>query len=272
MRRGGREPAEQRSPHGELLAMLAAKLPTTGKRTRYLHTIGEVVAKWCGGDSEGRLVQAQVLDALRAAAPTVHSRRQLLEQLLRSFEKARRHGAQWRVTGPEAFPGHQHQEEQPASARPPAREFIDRRTGEIRHRPYRKLQLKHLTWRPHCPGKSAGGLAAHCHRSPRQIGRYRRTLRAVKLMQSEQPDAKARDAVLPKKRPRHSDGKWAYGQHWLGFKPPAVMRRRWETPSKARTQARAAAPSRPRGPWSAAHPPRVGELLDLRDLAELDST
>jgi hypothetical protein len=240
--------------------------------------LGKVVSDWCGYDAYGLAVAAFVMDVLRRAAPTLHSRRQLLEHVLRSFEWARPHGEQWRVINAAGFVGHHKAE------RPKLVEVLDECTGELR-----KVESRTETaWR-NCPKGDAAGLAEHSDRSPRQLQRYRRTLRAGGLWGSQRPRWDAPDAVLPARPSGRPGGTWAYSHHWLGFDPPPAMVERWKAWEARRLKREERSPSMRRYKkkraglhaqkliaraaekrWTVDDAPRADDLQALQQALELD--
>lgn len=241
---------DSRSAFGQELARLYAGAP-----------LNELITAICGNCSAGRATQAWMFQALMEV-PTLHSRRQLVEHWLRTFNGAVRHGSQWRVINKDGWIGHQHQ------LRERYREAVCPLTGDV-------TVTVSMEWQ-HMPAESAGGLAAEQDRSPRQLTRYRAELRRLGFMRSKQPPRTAKDAVMPK-RPRHSNGKWAYGQHWLGFVPPPEMVRRWQSFERKKGQqspftsirrkmaAGACDHELRERRFSAENPPRVGEIEALID-------
>lgn len=219
--------------------------------------IGAVLASFLGSCSAGRAAQGLWLLFL-STLPTLQLRRRVLEHFLRTFNGARLHGSQWRVVDAGGFVGRQHRR----VPREPI-ERVDPCTGEYScERP--KGYPKAPDWR-HMPTDSAGGLAALSHRSPRQLNRYRRALRAGEMMASEQPPYDAPDAV----RPRRANGTWAYAQHWLRVPPTPEMLARWRgRPAETRRRV----PVLAQRPFSAAQPPRAHELQDAAELVEIDFT
>lgn len=205
-----------------------------------------VLISFLGADSAGRAETARWLQAL-AELPTLHSRRAVLAHFLRTFEHAQLHGSQWRAVDHRAFVGRAHELERELS------EHFDMATGEVSH-------VERIR-RRHCPAKRAGGLAARSGRSPRQLHRYRAHLRAAELMCSKQPPVDASDAV----RPRASDGRWAYAQHWLARPPTPEMLSRWRAHKRRKPVRRTQLPT---GPFTAAVPPRVDALRALAAHAE----
>lgn len=208
-----------------------------------------VVGSFCGHDSAGRAAQAAWLQFL-SRLPTLHSRRAVLEHFLRTFNGAKKHGAQWRVVDASGFVGRRHVQ------RP--RSVVDPESGEV-------LDAGELE-RVHCPSGEAGGLAALQGRSPRQLDRYRHWLRLVGILGSAQPRADAPDAV----RPRSGDGRWAYAQHWLRMPPTPEMLRRWGARGGFGAETYADKGRGPRGPFSAAQPPRADDLRELAAHADAD--
>ncbi len=204
--------------------------------------IGAVVESLCGNCSAGRAAQALMLQRLADAAPTLPARRRLLEHWLRTFEHAQRHGSQWRAIGPGTFVGHQHGPLE-------VTERFDPETGEVFHRRKRR----------YTPAARAGGLAARSGRSPRQLHRYRGSLRTALLMCSKQPPHDARDAQ------RSAGGQWAYAQHWLPFAPPPALLARWAG-SKRKPKVRRTRPAA--RAYTAAQPPRADDLRMLAAYAE----
>lgn len=217
--------------------------------------IGAVLASFLGSCSAGRAAQGLWLLFL-STLPTLGLRRRVLEHFLRTFNGARLHGTQWRVVDAAGFVGRQHSK----VPREPL-ERVDPETGEYsfeRAKGYPSDPLHR-----YCPGESAGGIAAESHRSPRQLNRYRRELRAGKMMASEQPPYDAPDAV----RPRRANGTWAYAQHWLRVPPTPEMLARWRgRPAETRRRV----PVLAQRPFSAAQPPRAHELQDAAELVEID--
>lgn len=205
----------------------------------------QVLQSFLGTDSQGKAATATWLQRL-AQLPTLASRRRVVEHFLRTFEHAQLHGSQWRVIGAGAFVGHQHE---PAALI----ERFDQDTGEV------TFKLKR---RP-CPSASAGGLSARSGRSPRQLHRYRASLRDAGLMKSRQPPSDATDARLPK--PRGANGQWAYAQHWLPEPPTAEMLSRWRGKKRKATPRRVNVPQRL---FTAAQPPRLDDLNALGEHAE----
>lgn len=217
--------------------------------------LSEVIASFCGACSAGRAATALWLQFLMMI-PTLHSRRKVLEHFLRTFNGARLHGAQWRVVDAAGFVGAQHERV------PLELERIDPTTGEYtceRPKGYRSDPEHRHKRAPR--GFGAGGLADLSKRSPRQLNRYRATLRAGRIIASRQPPYDATDAV----RPRRSDGTWAYAQHWLVLPPTPEMLARWRGRTAPPVHDYRALSARP---WSAAQAPRVGDLAELAQLAE----
>ena len=195
-----------------MLAALADGAPLS-------HVIGMLV----GEDSAGRAAHGMILQIL-SDLPTLHSRRKVLEHFLRTFEWCHQHGSQWRVTGAEAFVG------QVRQTLTELIEKFDPDRGEVTH--------EEVTSEKYLPSESAGGLAAHSDRSPRQLHRYREFMRKGGLMRSQQPPSEASDA----EKPRSPDGRWAYAQHWLAFRPTPAMVARWKHWAPMRRKA----PQRPK--------------------------
>lgn len=221
--------------------------------------IGAVLASFLGNCSAGRAMQAVWL-AFLAQLPTLGRRRRVLEHFLRTFDAAELHGSQWRVIGAGGYVGRQHEDIGAEQV-----ERVDALTGEYTFEVPKGYPCD--PGKRHCParrGGSAGGLAAHSHRSPKQLNRYRQTLRAGKIMASEQPPHDAPDAV----RPRRPDGTWAYAQHWLALPPTPEMLARWRgrTAPPLRDYRRVAG-----RPYTPAQPPRAGELRELGELAQREA-
>lgn len=219
--------------------------------------IAAVLASFLGNCSAGRAAQGLWLQFL-SMLPTLHVRRRVLEHFLRTFEHARRHGSQWRVVDAGGYVGRQHN---PVPLEPVER--VDPETGEYTYQ--RAHGYKSAPDWCHCPKGSAGGLAAHSNRSPRQLNRYRRALRRGEMISSEQPPYAAPDAV----RPRRRDGKWAYAQYWLRVPPTPEMLARWRGRPEEPIRKRAELLQRP---FSAEQPPRASELQDLAEYVEIDFT
>ncbi len=205
-----------------------------------------VLTSFLGTCSAGRAAVATWLQFL-ATLPTLQSRRRVLEHFLRTFEFAQQHGAQWRAVDHRAFVGRAHVLELEHV------EHYDQDTGEVSHTPRVR--------RRHCPATCAGGLAARSGRSPRQLHRYRASLRDGGVMGSTQPPEHARDAV----KPRSGDGRWAYAQHWLRFPPTPELVSRWRGRQRKAPVRRTTAPARV---FTAAQAPRVHELKALGAVAE----
>lgn len=225
-------------------------------------TIPDVIASAFGSDSSGRAWQQRMREVLDAL-PTHRSRRRVLAHFLRWFSFAVRHGSQWRVVGASGFTGHK------------TELGVHPRTGEVDVRVHVPASRKTGYGR-------AGGLAAHEHRCPRQLDRYRRHLRGATrdtergksspdgIVACEQPGYHRSDAKVPKR----VGSKWAYGQAWLQLPPSAEMLSRW---GKKRPSSSAPPPDELDG---LAPPPRPhsdpygyggGFARDVRDLlAEFD--
>lgn len=183
-----------------------------------------VLATMLGRDDGGK-VWLDKWRAVLSAVPCKAHRRAIVEHWLRTFEGARRHGAQWRVVDSLGFVGRR--------TELVSVEQVDESTGEVTTREKRR----------HVPAPRAGGLAAQQSSrrkgkrsgvAPRTLDRYRRTMRAGRLIASKQPPRNTPDAVMPS----HDDAQWAYGQLWLALPPTREMIARWEAHPAPATRAR----------------------------------
>jgi len=174
--------------------------------------------------------------------PTPALRRRVLEQFLRLFAGARRHGSQWRVVDRHGYVGRQ------VELGDRVVEMFDQETGEVTH--------DVVEARSHVPGKSAGGLSARCHehRCPRTLIEYRAKLRDAQphavpigkrgrdrrrpagplaVMMSCQPKVTDAGAVAPLRE----GSCWAYAQHWLTLPPSPAMLEQWGARPNTRASA-----------------------------------
>jgi hypothetical protein len=218
-----------------------------------------VLAMVLGECSQGRAALVAWMRFLQTI-PDYGHRRQVVEQFLRVFEHAQRHGSQWRVTGAAAFVGHQHE----LVFEPPRRQRfqICPETGEA-------IPLEQpARWRrSHVPQKRSGALAARMGRSARTLHRDRALMRRGGIMDSRRPPADASDATLPKRR--QPNGRWAYAHHWLRLPPTPEMLRRWgarprpTTPRPPRASAPSAQALRERTEPSALRDELAAAIADL---------
>lgn len=189
-----------------------------------------VLRSMCGDDDSGRMWAERIMATLEAFA-CHRTRRKALELLLRTLEGARMHGSQWRVIDRAGWVG-QRTEIAPALV-------YDYETGEVLEHPTK-------TRRRHVPKRRARGLADRMDRSPRQLDRYRRVLRAGRVLRSQRTTRNMGAVVLP-----HGDAFFGFAQTWLAFPPSTEMVRRftgWSAPrqSGVMTSARASAANQPR--------------------------
>lgn len=217
-----------------------------------LHTasVAETLASLFGNSREGRVKQAQWLEAL-ATLPTLHSRRKVLEHVLRTVEWSHQHGGHWRVTGPEAYIGRQHETED--------REIFDQATGEVRHR------LKGQ----YTPDPGVDTIAMRSDRSVSQCHRYRSKARALGLIGTSRTPGDAPDGTKPWRQ--RDDGTWAYAHHWV-IDPSPELKQRWIAWSKKRSKKRKKGRANPpkRRMYSVDVPTRQDELDALGAYCERD--
>ena len=199
----------------------------------------------CGHVSTGELRTERVRRAEQTGV-------KMLEWLVRMLGELRRRGTQIRATGSIVFQGHHYE---PTRKPPRPLSFAEEAMLEHDGLP---VPPAARAKRRYCNMVRAGGIAARVRRSPRTLYRYARVWEQAGILDSEQPDHKATDAV----RPRAGD--WAYKQWWTPRALPRHTLRRlresWGEAIGARrrklTTETALVPSVARAPHPHSHAPR----------------
>lgn len=213
----------KRSRFGAELAALASGAP-----------MREVLRSAFGESYLGHRWVERVMTAITAAFETQKPRRKCVELLLRLLDAMRLHGRSWRVVDAGGFVGHQHEWGHPVDADGVIDTETWKRIGSVAK-------------------EHAGGLSARMDRCPRQLHRYRRVLRAGRVIGSQRTHRKMKDAEFPRVLP-YPDAQWGYAQIWLAADlSPELEKRLRGTPAPRyhkRTQPRYTCPTsaRPKPP------------------------
>lgn len=240
--------APKLSPHGRMLALLARG-----------ETFETVLLELHGRERDGLARTAQCLVDL-TRVPSLRLRRKWVEHYLRTLEWAqpvRVHGKglQWRVIDADGYVGRDRE------LRAEIEDSIDPVSGDV--------DQQWVERRRYCPGKRAGGLAAHSGRCPRTLRDHRAGLRALGWLETKRP------------RKRLPDGRFTYAQHWA-VHPTRAMVKRWTEWGPARKRRLAERQRQLRAEMAAdiraelrdfdQRFPRADELRALGEAAERETT